>query len=142
MLSRLSRHVVPPAQLVGKSATTRVEVETADSSECFCYEELDIVLNLIHGAASARRFPPSWLMYAQNRQLLVLDSCALIFNPMLNSSTRFVCPLARAIGFALLPSVGSALCLPRSLCCLGAVRCSTCASSHATPLTARGPLAA
>ena len=51
---------VPPAQLVGKPATTCVEDETVDSSERFCCEELDLVLKLIHIVARACRAPPSW----------------------------------------------------------------------------------
>ena len=47
-VSRFTSQVAPPAQLVGKHATTCVEDETVDSSERFCCEELDLVLNLIH----------------------------------------------------------------------------------------------
>ena len=36
------------------------KMRLSDSSECFCHEELDLILNLIHTVARVCRSPPSW----------------------------------------------------------------------------------
>ena len=66
-LPRLTRLEAPRAKLIGKSATTCVEVEAADTSECFCCEELDLVLNLVHSATPRIENKLSWTPASSSR---------------------------------------------------------------------------
>ena len=104
-------HVVPPAQLVCKPAALCVEDETVDSSERFCCEELDLVLNLIHIVARVcRSRHPSSCTRSSLRPSPCLGcdpSRTRIFAVF--AAASLPCQFLPAVGYALLTSCRSAL---------------------------------